>query len=146
MAWMLTGDAQLAEDLLQTALARAWPHWSRIRDGQPELYVRKILIRTHASWRRRRWRGESPSAELPEIAEPDQYGASEDRLLLSRALFSLPLRQRQVVVLRYYEDMSERAVAELLGCSAGTVKSQASKGLDKLRALLGQPSLLEDER
>jgi RNA polymerase sigma-70 factor (sigma-E family) len=145
-AWMLTGDPQLAEDLLQTALARAWPHWSRIRDGQPEQYVRKILVRTHAAWRGRRWRGETPTAELPDVAESDPFAASEDRVVLSRALFALPVRQRQVVVLRYYDDLSELAVADLLGCSTGTVKSQAAKGLQKLRALLGPASLLEDER
>jgi RNA polymerase sigma-70 factor (sigma-E family) len=139
-AWMLTGDAQLAEDLLQTALARTWPHWSRIADGYPEAYVRRVMVRTHGSWwRRDRRRPETALGVVPEGADPrpgDAYGAVDDRDGLARALVALPRRQRQVVVLRYYEDLPEAEVAALLGCSTGTVKSQASKGLAKLRAAL----------
>ncbi|MFL6239688.1 MAG: SigE family RNA polymerase sigma factor [Actinomycetes bacterium] len=144
-AWMLTGDAQLAEDLLQTALARTWPHWSRLRDGHPEMYVRKAMTNAqHASWRRR-WRGEIPTGELPDTPAGDSYAYADDRDALSRALRLLPLRQRHVVVLRYYDDLSEADVATLLGCSVGTVKSQAAKGLAKLRLALGEP-LPEGER
>ena len=150
-AWMLTGDAQLAEDLLQTALARTWPHWSRIESGNPEAYVRRVMVRTYGSWwRRRAWRGETPVATLPEPTGPaaatgrtDAYRAVDDRAALTAALTHLPRRQRQVVVLRYYDDLSERDVATMLGCSAGTVKSQAAKGLAKLRAALaddGEPA------
>jgi RNA polymerase sigma-70 factor (sigma-E family) len=137
-AWMLTGDAQLAEDLLQTALARTWPHWSRIEGGHPEAYVRRVMVRTYGSWWRRAWRGETPVAELPEpTARPaDAYRAVDDRATLTAALARLPRRQRQVVVLRYYDDLSERDVAAMLGCSVGTVKSQAAKGLAKLRTAL----------
>jgi RNA polymerase sigma-70 factor (sigma-E family) len=145
-AWMLTGDAWLAEDLLQTALARTWPHWSRIRDGQPESYVRKVMVRTQGAWWQRRWRGEIPVAELPDNEAADQYVYADDRLALSRALSALPLRQRHVVVLRYYDDLSEHDVAAMLGCSAGTVKSQASKGLAKLRLALGQAVELGGDR
>jgi RNA polymerase sigma-70 factor (sigma-E family) len=137
-AWMLTGDAQLAEDLLQTALARTWPHWSRIEAGHPEAYVRRVMVRTYGSWWRRAWRGETPVAEPPEPSTQaaDAYRAVDDRAALAAALARLPRRQRQVVVLRYYDDLSERDVAAMLGCSAGTVKSQAAKGLAKLRAAL----------
>ena len=145
-AWMLTGDAQLAEDLLQTALARTWPHWSRIRDGQPESYVRKVMVRTQGAWWQRRWRGETPVAQLPDTASGDPYPAADDRDALTRALRALPLRQRHVVVLRYYDDVSEADVAAMLGCSVGTVKSQAAKGLDKLRLALTPVAELEGER
>jgi RNA polymerase sigma-70 factor (sigma-E family) len=136
-AWMLTGDAHLAEDLLQAALARTWPHWLRLRDGQPEAYVRKVMVRLTGSWWRRRWRGETPTAAVPEAASGDVFAAVDERAVLLAALGGLPTRQRQVVVLRYYDDLSERQVADLLGCSVGTVKSQAARGLGKLRAALG---------
>jgi RNA polymerase sigma-70 factor (sigma-E family) len=138
-AWMLTGDAQLAEDLLQTALARTWPHWSRIEDGNHEAYVRRVMVRTNGAWWHRTRRGETPVAAPPEPvrpAPPDAYRAVDDRAALTQALARLPRRQRQVVVLRYYDDLPERQVATLLGCSVGTVKSQAAKGLAKLRAAL----------
>jgi RNA polymerase sigma-70 factor (sigma-E family) len=135
-AWMLTGDGQLAEDLLQTALARTWPHWSRVRDGQPDAYVRRVMVRVHGAWWRRRWRGETPTAQVPEVAGADAYAGVDDRAVLAAALARLPTRQRQVVVLRYYDDLPEREVAALLGCSVGTVKSHAARGLVKLRVAL----------
>jgi RNA polymerase sigma-70 factor (sigma-E family) len=135
-AWLLTGDAQLAEDLLQSALARAWPHWSRIGDGQPEAYVRKIMLRMHAASSRRRWWRETPTEVLPERPSVDGHAAADDRAVLAAVLASLPVRQRQVVVLRYYDDLSVRDVAMALGCSVGTVKSQAHKGLNALRSAL----------
>jgi RNA polymerase sigma-70 factor (sigma-E family) len=139
-AWMLTGDAQLAEDLLQTALARTWQHWSRIENGHPEAYVRRVMVRTNGAWwHRTRRGGETSVADPPEPARPaprDAYRAVDDRAALTQALARLPRRQRQVVVLRYYDDLPEREVAALLGCSPGTVKSQAAKGLAKLRAAL----------
>ena len=139
-AVLLTQDRPLAEDLLQTALAKAWFAWSRI-DGNPEPYVRKILVNTYTSWWRRRWNGEVPTEELPE--HPDVAGGtSHERLDLREALRRLPKRQRAVVVLRYYEDLSELEVAGLLECSVGTVKSQASKALAKLRI---DPSLTDSD-
>lgn len=141
-AWMLTGNAAAAEDLLQTALARTWPHWRRIVDGQPEAYVRKVMVRTNASWRARKWNGETPTEHVPAVAaHSDAGGQVNDRLVLTAALAALPVRQRQAVVLRYFDDMSVEAVAELMGSSPGTVKSQSAKGLAKLRA-----ALAEDER
>jgi RNA polymerase sigma-70 factor (sigma-E family) len=149
-AWMLTGDTQLAEDLLQVALAKTWPHWGRVRSGQPEAYVRKVMVRTYGAWWRRRWRGEQPTGQPPEASsapgvDEDAFAGADQRFWLASALAQLPVRQRQVVVLRYFEDLSEREVAALLDCSVGTVKSQASKGLGKLRASLRTQSV-EEER
>ena len=101
-AWMLTGDRALAEDLLQTALARTWPHWSRIsREGLPAAYVRTVMVRTYASWKGRRWCGELPS---------------------------------------------EQQAADALGCSVGTVKTQASRGLVRLRTTPADRPEKERER
>ncbi|MFE9956284.1 SigE family RNA polymerase sigma factor [Micromonospora sp. NPDC005299] len=132
-AFLLTRDWALAEDLLQTALARAWEAWRRI-DGDPEPYVRRIIVNAYASSWRRRWRGELPAAELPEaVVEADPHAGFDDRDRLWRALGRLPRRQRAVLVLRYFEDLSEVEIAEVLGCSVGTVKSQASRAVAKLR-------------
>ena len=130
-AYLLTGEHALAEDLLQTALAKSWFVWGRI-DGAPEPYVRRVLVTTYATWWRRKWIGERPAAALPEVAVPAATSV-EDRDALWRALGALPRRQRAVVVLRYYEDLSEAATAAALGISTGTVKSQAAKALAALR-------------
>ena len=132
--YTLTGDWGLAEDLLQTALARAYPRWSRIKRDDPEAYVRKIMVNTWSSWWRRRWRGEVPAAQLPEAAGPDEAAGVDSRQALRMALAQLPPRQRAVVVLRYHQDLPEAQVAALLGISVGTVKSQAAKALAALRA------------
>jgi RNA polymerase sigma-70 factor (sigma-E family) len=133
-ARLLTGDWQLAEDLVQTALARTSLRWSRLRSVEgAEPYVRRVLVTTYATWWRRRWRGETPTAELPDRAGPDPYGAVDHRDRVERAVATLPRRQRAVVVLRYYDDLPESQVAQLLGCSVGTVRSQASRALAKLR-------------
>ncbi|MFG3578247.1 SigE family RNA polymerase sigma factor [Micromonospora chersina] len=132
-AFLLTRDWALAEDLLQTALARAWEAWRRI-EGDPEPYVRRIIVNANASWWRRRWRGEVPTADLPEVAaEADRYSGLDDRDRLWRALGRLPRRQRAVLVLRYFDDLSDAEIAEVLHCSVGTVKSQASRAVAKLR-------------
>jgi RNA polymerase sigma-70 factor (sigma-E family) len=131
-AYLLTGDHGLAEDLLQTALAKCWFAWSRI-DGPPEPYVRRALATTYATWWRRRWRGERPTGELPDRGHPPATAPVEDRDALWRALGALPRRQRAVVVLRYYEDLSEAETAAALGISTGTVKSQSAKALAALR-------------
>jgi RNA polymerase sigma-70 factor (sigma-E family) len=131
-AYLLTGDWGTAEDLLQTALAKSWFAWSRI-DGPPEPYVRRVIATTYATWWRRRWRTERPTAELPEQYGPDQTAAVNDRDELWRALTALPRRQRAVLVLRYFEDLSEAETAAALGVTVGTVKSQSSKALAALR-------------
>lgn len=133
-AYLLTGDWALAEDLVQTALARSWPAWGRIQHADPEAYVRRVLVNTHASWWRRRWRGEVPTQTLPDRVRVEQDGGRHDRPALHAALLRLPPRQRAVVVLRFSEDLSEAATAELLGISVGTVKSTTSKALARLRA------------
>ena len=133
-AFLLTGDWALAEDLLQTALAKAYPRWERIEHGDPEPYVRAIVANTYATWWRRRWRGELPHAELPESPAPDEWSGVDARAALTHALDRLPRRMRAVVVLRFHEDMTETAVAAALGISVGTVKSQTAKALAKLRA------------
>jgi RNA polymerase sigma-70 factor (sigma-E family) len=132
--YALTGDWGLAEDLLQTALAKAYSRWPHIRRDDPEAYVRKIMVNTWSSWWRRRWRGEVPAAELPEAAGPDEAAGVDNRQALRAALAQLPPRQRAVVVLRYHQDLPEAQVAALLGISVGTVKSQAAKALATLRA------------
>ena len=131
-AFLLTGDRHRAEDLLQTALTKAWFVWSRI-EWEPEAYVRRIMATTSASWWRRRWISETPTLPLPETGVPPESELTAERNDLWRALRQLPPRQRAVVVLRYLEDRSEAETAQLLDCSPGTVKSQAAKALAKLR-------------
>ncbi|MEV5384481.1 SigE family RNA polymerase sigma factor [Streptomyces sp. NPDC052721] len=137
-AWLLTGDAHLAEDLLQTALAKVWPKWPRISGEHSEAYVRKTIVHTHASWWQRRWRGEIPYGELPDTAATgsDAFSALHSDHALAQAMRQLPKRQRAVIVLRYFEDMSVEDTAEVLGCSPGTVKSQASRAVRALRKTL----------
>ncbi|MGW0296481.1 SigE family RNA polymerase sigma factor [Streptomyces anthocyanicus] len=146
VAWLLTGDTYLAEDLLQTVLAKVWPKWRRICAENPEAYIRKALVNTHASWWRRRWRGEIPHDRMPEKAEPaDPFAAVDLERSLAHVVRGLPPRQRAVVVLRYFEGLSVEETAQTLGCRPGTVKSQASKALDTLRSALmtAQPGLTE---
>jgi RNA polymerase sigma-70 factor (sigma-E family) len=138
LAYGLTRDHAHAEDLLQTALARTWPAWRRI-EGDPEPYVRRVLVNTHNSWWRRRWNGERPTAELPETAAGHPQSNVDDRDEVWRALARLPKRQQAVLVLRFFEDLSEAQIAETLGMAPGTVKSYAAKGLAQLRR---DPSLL----
>ncbi len=132
--YLLTSDWALAEDLLQTALARTYPRWRRIDSDNPEAYVRKIMVNTWSSWWRRRWRSEVPTESLPDTAAADQYGDADRRQAVRAALDRLPGRQRAVIVLRYHQDLSEDQVAQLLGISTGTVKSQAAKALARLRS------------
>ena len=134
-AVLLTGDWALAEDLVQTALAKTWPRWERIsgRDD-PELYVRRVMVNTWATWWRRRWRGEQASAAVPEgPARSDVAAEVALRMTVRDALGSLTRRQRAVLVLRVFDDLSEAQVADLLGCPLGTVKSAMSRALAKLR-------------
>jgi RNA polymerase sigma-70 factor (sigma-E family) len=130
-AFLLTGDHGRAEDLVQTALGKAWPHWASIRDGGQEGYVRRVMVTTYIGWWRRRWTDEFPSDSLPEQAF---WGPNLDvRRDLLKALASLPKGQRAVVVLRYFDDLTEAQTATLMGCSLGTVKSQTARALAALR-------------
>ena len=135
-ARMLTGNQHTAEDLVQATLERVWPRWSRIvRDGDPDAYVRRVLINTYSTWWRRKWRAEAPTSELAEVAAPDAFAEADLADTLRRLLPTLTPRQKAVVVLRFYDDLSEAATAEALGCSVGTVKSQTSKALARLRSM-----------
>ena len=135
-AWLLTGDWALAEDLVQTALVRTWPRWERIRRrDDPEIYVRQVIVNTWATWARRRWRGERPGAALPETAAPGDVAAEvTTRVAVLAALGSLTDRQRAVLVLRVFDDLTEAQTAQVLGCAIGTVKSTMSQALARLRA------------
>jgi RNA polymerase sigma-70 factor (sigma-E family) len=127
-AFLLVRDEGRAEDLLQTSLTKAWFAWGRVED--PEAYVRRVMVTTSASWWRRRWTLERPSDQIPERTAGPGPARDQD---LWVAIGHLPPRQRAVVVLRYLEDRTEADTADLLGCSVGTVKSQCSKALTKLR-------------
>ena len=133
-AWLLTGDWQRAEDLVQTVLVRAYPRWQRLRHDSPDGYLRQMLVTTYLSWWRRRWRGEIPASEVPETAEDDDATKTELRLAVGRLLAALPRRQRAVLFLRYHADMTEEATAATLGISVGSVKVHASRALARLRA------------
>ncbi|MBM7517801.1 SigE family RNA polymerase sigma factor [Nocardioides nitrophenolicus] len=146
-AVLLVRDHALAEDLVQTALAKTYARWSAIRDvGAARAYARRALVTTATSWfRRRSFHGERPTAELPEPdTDHDPRGPTGDRIDLLAALARLAPRQRAVVVLRYYDDLSVEETAELLGVTTGTVKSQTSAALGNLRRLLGDDVDLPD--
>ncbi|MER6360032.1 SigE family RNA polymerase sigma factor [Kitasatospora sp. NPDC001527] len=135
-AFLLTGDRYLAEDVVQTALERTYAAWGRVtRADDPYAYVRRIVVNEHARRFRRRRVPEQLVTAVPERSGPDGFARLDDRAALLEALGTLPPGQRQAVVLRYWEDLSETQAAAAMGCSVGTVKSQASKGIAKLREL-----------
>jgi RNA polymerase sigma-70 factor (sigma-E family) len=145
-AYLLTGDRHLAEDLLQSALAKTWTRWSTIRDAErADAYVRTVMVNLSISWWRRRWRREVPTQHLPDVIAVDPYAGVEHRDEIGRALATLTLRQRAILVLRFYDDMSEADVAAVLGCSVGTVKSTASRALATLRESMATPASPADE-
>jgi RNA polymerase sigma-70 factor (sigma-E family) len=133
----LTHDEGAAEDLVQSALVRTLLAWPRLRNrGDPEPYVRRVMVNEQMSaWRRQR---RHPEVRLDPLAAEEAFRPDEAELVerdrVWRELVNLPPRQRAVLILRFYEDRSEREVAAMLGCSLGTVKSQTSKALAKLRA------------
>ena len=134
-AYLLTGSRADAEDLLQTALAKTYLAWDRIREREAvDGYVRRVMVNTQTSFWRRRRVDEHPTGELPERASGRDDTADLDlHDALWGALAGLPKRQRAMLVLRYYEDMSEAETASVLGVSVGTVKSTTSRALAKLR-------------
>jgi RNA polymerase sigma-70 factor (sigma-E family) len=136
-AVLLTRDRGHAEDLLQTALVKAYRRWGRIDGDDAYPYVRRILVTTAASWRRLRVTQEIVALPTQEATTPDATEAVAERDRIAAALATLPPRMRAVLVLRYAEDLSEAAAAELLGCSVHTVRSQTVRGLARLRAVLG---------
>ncbi len=138
VAFLLTSDRGEAEDLLQTALLKTSRHWDRLSDREAAYaYVRRVLVTTHTSWRRRRRVHEVFVDQLPDSASGEPAAIGAGRAL--QALEELPPRMRAVVVLRWYEGLTEAETAEALGCSVGSVKSQASRGLARLRELLDTP-------
>ena len=136
-ATALCGDPVEAEELVQSALTRVALRWPFLRDkDDPGAYVRKAIVNAQRNrWRRLSTR-ETSVAELPEAAVADATSSVDNHELVRKVLQTLPARQRAVLVLRFLEDQSEQQTAALLGCSIGTVKSQTSKGLAKLRAAL----------
>ncbi|MFG3703648.1 SigE family RNA polymerase sigma factor [Micromonospora sp. NPDC047670] len=143
-AYLLSGDWATAEDLLQTALTKTYLAWKRLGGIEAiEPYARRVMVNTSTSWWRRRWHGERPTETLPERAAVDEIEQQLDRDLLWRHLSALPARQRAVLVLRYYEDLSEAQTAALLNISPGTVKSQTSRALGTLRRRMGAEAALD---
>jgi len=133
-AHLLCGDWHRAEDLVQSVCVRLYAVWPRLKAREAvDGYVRKMLVRAYLNERRRPWRREQATAETPEVATSGGHGDVENRMVLLDALAGLPPKQRAVVVLRYWEDYSVEDAAAALGCSAGTVKSQASRALATLR-------------
>lgn len=145
-AVLLVREHALAEDLVQTALARTYSHWHRIRDvGAAHAYARRALVNTATStFRRRAFRGERPTAVLPERAAPGAGAGPDERIDVLAALARLAPKQRAVVVLRFYDDLSVQDTADALGVTTGTVKSQTSAALARLRVLLGDEVVLDE--
>ncbi|ADD44787.1 SigE family RNA polymerase sigma factor [Stackebrandtia nassauensis] len=141
-AYLLCGDRHRAEDFVQEALIRCHRRWRAIeRDGDPEPYVRKAVLRQFLSWRRRKVASEHVADEMAKTASgTDTAQAIAERDAMWRVLATLPRRQRAVLVLRYYEDLPDAQVAELLGCSAATVRVHVSRALAKLREHPGLPN------
>jgi RNA polymerase sigma-70 factor (sigma-E family) len=145
-AALLCGDAGEAEELVQSTLTRVALRWPFINDkDNPDGYVRRALVRAAIDSGKRR-RREPAVARVPDRGVPDGTSAADDSDQVRRALAKLPPRQRAVLVLRYLDDASEVRTADLLGCSVGTVKSQTSKGLAKLRDLLAVNDVVEGKR
>jgi RNA polymerase sigma-70 factor (sigma-E family) len=134
-AWLLTGDGAAAQDLVQAALIRTWSRWAALeRVENAESYVRRVMATTYVTWWRRRWRAEVSTGVLPDRPTAgDAFAVADLRDAVRSALDELPRRQRAVIVLRYFEDLTEAQTAAALGCSVGTVKSQTAKALARLR-------------
>ena len=145
-AYLLTGGHEQAQDLLQSALAKVIPRWSRVSAGDPEAYLRRVMYNERTSWWRARRYTEHPVERVREdvserAAGPDEADRAERRVVVGAALARLRPRQRAVIVLRFFEDRSEAETAAALGCSVGTVKSQTHKALARLRQVA--PELAE---
>jgi RNA polymerase sigma-70 factor (sigma-E family) len=147
-AYLLVGERGLAEDLVQEALTKTYVGWRRLRDpANAEAYTRKAITNTAISWwRRKSWQAERPRDDVPEGPARAHTEDVAARVWLWSELQTLPPRQRAALVLRYYEDQTEVQTAEMLGCSVGTVKSQVSHGLKKLRARIGSDAVLMMEK
>jgi RNA polymerase sigma-70 factor (sigma-E family) len=143
-AFLLTGDRHLAEDLVQQALIQVASRWEKISaGGDPDPYVRRVLYTQHVSWWRRRRLIDRPHADPPDVVVADRAGDTDTELTVRQALRRLTPKQRAVLVLRYFEDLTEAQTAEVLGLSVGTVKSNTRDALARLRAVAPE---LEDLR
>jgi len=143
-AAVLTGDQGLAEDVVQEVLVRAYTRWRRITAvDEPERYVRRMITNEYLSWRRR-WARITPRHTVTPAASdaPDHPTTHADREALKTELARLPRRQRAVLVLRYYEGLTDAEIADVLGCRPGTVRGYASRALATLRVDLATPELL----
>jgi RNA polymerase sigma-70 factor, ECF subfamily len=136
-AYLLVGDWAHAEDVLQTALTKTYLAWRRLGAIEAiDAYARKVLVTTATTWWRRRWHGERPTEVLPDRAAPDPFDEHIERQVLWRHVRALPARQRAVLVLRFYEDLTEAQAAHALGVSVGTIKSHSARALAALRQAL----------
>ena len=142
-AFVLSGDAHTAQDLVQTALLKAYRRWRRVTGAEhPDAYVRRIVTTSYLDWRRRHGSGEEPLGDLPGLAEgSDPADGVVQRDELRRALATLTPHQRAVLVLRHYEGYDDSAIAAVLRCGEGTVRTHASRGTERLRRALAAPDL-----
>lgn len=150
-AFLLVGDHGSAEDLVQTTLTKAYVAWGRIRATEAaDGYVRRVMVMTAVSWwRRKSWRAERPAVDVPIAPVPAADDAVTRREWIWSEIAKLPPRQRAIIVLRFYEDLSEQQIAQVMECSTGTVKSQAHAAMRTLRAVLGEeivPQLTRENR
>jgi RNA polymerase sigma-70 factor (sigma-E family) len=142
-AYLFCRDWHMADDLVAITLGKLYRHWHRVGRGEHlDAYVRQILVRTWLDEKRRPWRREEPTEDLPELAT-HTTASVVDRAGLLDLLDGLPPRRRAAVVLRFYCDLSVEATAEILGCSTGTVKSQTARGLDMLRVRIAEVPVVD---
>jgi len=136
-ACLVTGDSHLGEDLAQTALAKAYGSWGKVREADhPVAYVRRLMINAHLSWLRRLTNTERPMERFPDAGAGDHQSAHAETDEMRRALLTLSPRVRTAVVLRFFDDLSEADTAALMGCSRSTVNNHVTRGLAALRAVL----------
>ncbi|MBG6134842.1 SigE family RNA polymerase sigma factor [Longispora fulva] len=144
-AYLLCGDVHTADDLVSIAVGKVYRHWRRIqRLEHPDAYLRRMLLTAWLDERRRPWRREQPTDAPPERAHPGERDVTE-RLSLLGHLDRLTGRQRAVLVLRFFDDLSVEQTADLLRLSTGTVKTHTARGLAALRDLIGVPALTKDQ-
>lgn len=144
LAYATCGDWHAADDAVANALAKLYPRWSKVE--HPEAYARTMVVRAAIDEKRRPWRRErSATGALPEVALRDPALATDERLRMRAAMLQLAPKQRAVVVLRFYEGLSTAEIAQVLGCNEGTVKSHCSRGLNKLRKVLGAERICLDD-
>jgi len=145
LAYVTCGDWYSAEDAVANTLAKLYPRWSKL--DRPDLYAQTMVFRAAIDETRRPWwRRERPAGDaLPEMAQADPADTTDERIRVRAALMAVPPRQRAVLFLRYYQGLSVEEAAAVLGCAAGTVKSQTQHGLAKLRAVLADRIELVDE-